>query len=220
MSLKYVIRDEKGLIKGVKYPQEMVRIVIEKYPNHSIAQCAEFSGFSRATVYKIARENGIEKSAEFKQKQITIFLKNGKNTRYKKGQTPPNKGKKQTEYMSAEAIERSKATRFKKGNLPHNHRPVGYERITRDGYIEVKTREIDVFELKHRLVWKQHHGAIPKGHNIQFKDGNPQNCTIENLYMIDRKNQMRENTIHNYPPDVKRAIRAVNKLEKIIKKIS
>jgi len=136
----------------------------------------------------------------------------------KKGQIAYNKGKKQIEYMSSDAIERSAETRFKKGNIPHNHKPVGHERISKEGYIEVKTRELNVFELKHRLVWEQHFGAIPKGFNIQFKDGNRQNCNIENLYMIDRKNQMRENTIHNYPEDVIKAIRIVSKLNKIINK--
>ena len=63
-----------------------------------------------------------------------------------------NKGRKQTEYMSEEQLAKTKATRFKKGHVPKNHKPVGYERITRDGYIEVKTAEPNVFELKHRLV--------------------------------------------------------------------
>lgn len=72
-----------------------------------------------------------------------------------------NKGRKQTEYMSEEQLAKTKATRFKKGHVPKNHKPVGYERITRDGYIEVKTAEPNVFELKHRLVWIEHNGEIP-----------------------------------------------------------
>ena len=42
--------------------------------------------------------------------------------------------------MTPEAIERTKATRFKKGDKPGNHRKVGSERITVDGYIEIKTK--------------------------------------------------------------------------------
>ena len=34
---------------------------------------------------------------------------------FPKGHVPRNKGKKQTDFMSAEAIERTKATRFQKG---------------------------------------------------------------------------------------------------------
>ena len=102
-----------------------------------------------------------------------------------------NKGRKQTEYMSDAQIEKTKATRFRKGHIPKNHKPVGHERITRDGYIEVKTAEPNVFEPKHRLVWVEYNGEIPSGYNIQFKDGNRQNASIENLYMISRSEQLK-----------------------------
>jgi hypothetical protein len=47
-------------------------------------------------------------------------LESGKAYRFKKGQLPVNKGKKQIEFMSIEAIKKTVATRFKKGNKPHN----------------------------------------------------------------------------------------------------
>jgi len=219
MALEYAVRDEKGWITGSKYPPEKAQIVLEKYPNHTIAECAEISGLSKAIVYKIARKNGIEKSEEFKQKQRENVLKHGANNRYTKGRIPENKGKKWDEFMSPEGQQKSLKTCFKKGNTPHNHRPVCSERINVYGYIEIKTQEPNVFELKHRVIWEQHNGAIPKGCNIQFKDGNRQNCAIENLYMISRENQVRENSIHNYPEDVKKAIRTVSKLSRTIKNI-
>ena len=57
---------------------------------------------------------------------------------YQKGRPPKNKGKKQTEYMSQEAMERTRGSRFKKGNVPHNTNYDGHERITKDGYIEIR----------------------------------------------------------------------------------
>ena len=42
------------------------------------------------------------------------------------------------------------------------------------------------FEHKHRLIWEQAHGEIPKGYIITFLDGNPQNCVLENLAMISQ----------------------------------
>jgi len=219
MFSKYILRDEKGKITGVAYPPEKVRIVIEKYPNHTIAECVEFSGLSKGVVYKIARKNGVEKSAEFKQKQIEQFLKVGENTRIKKGTVSHNKGKKQIEYMSQEAIDRSSVTRFKKGSIPANRKPIGSERIGKDGCIDVKVKHGSKWQFKHRIVWEQHYGAIPNGYNIQFKDRNTQNYAIENLYIISRKNQIRTNTIHNYPEDVKKAMRAVSKLKRTIKKL-
>ncbi len=37
---------------------------------------------------------------------------------------------------------------FAKGNVPPNHRPVGSERISKDGYIEVKVAEPKQVEIK------------------------------------------------------------------------
>ncbi len=112
-------------------------------------------------------------------------LNTGKTGRFEKGQIPFNKGKKG---MCAPGCEK---TWFKKGNMPHNSKPIGYERITKDGYIEVKVfdrpdreKGIKNFVPKHRLVWEQIYGPIPKGCKIFFLDGNRQNCDIENLALV------------------------------------
>lgn len=114
-------------------------------------------------------------------------INNGLTGRFKKGNVPFNKGKKG---VCAKGCEK---TWFAEGHLPHNTKPVGYERITRDGYIEVKVkmrpshpRCNDNFEFKHRLVWEEAHGPIPKGYFINFLDGDKQNCRIENLALVSR----------------------------------
>lgn len=138
-----------------------------------------------------------EFGTNFTVKQIKAYkarnkLSSGIKTTFKKGQVPFNKGMKQSDYMSAEAIERTKNTRFQKGQDPINWQPMGYERITRDGYTEVKVRdEKEVhstknFELKHRVLWKKHHGEIPESHIVIFKNGNPQDVRLENLMMVHR----------------------------------
>lgn len=120
-------------------------------------------------------------------------LSSGIKTTFKKGQVPFNKGMKQSEYMSAEAVERTKNTRFQKGQEPINWKLIGYERITRDGYTEVKVLDVKGvhstknFELKHRVLWEKHHGEIPEEHIVIFKNGDPQDIRIENLMMIPRK---------------------------------
>lgn len=130
----------------------------------------------------------------------------------KKGTTPPNKGKKQKEYMSKEAIERTKATRFQKGSIPPDAVPVGYERLDKDGYIYIKVEGKRKLVLKHRHIWEKHFGTIPKGNNIQFKDGNKHNCDIDNLYMISRGEQMKnENSASKNLPDSAVAVYLVGK---------
>lgn len=203
----------------------MIEELKELYPNTLSADLAKRFNCSLSAIYYQANKLGVKKTKEFIAETSRMHSSRpdhgGRKTRFKKGQTPPNKGKKQTEFMSQEAIERTKATRFKKGNIPPNHKPIGYERINRDGYIEVKVRDEKYtrnFELKHRYIWEKHFGPIPESHNVQFKDGNRQNCNIENLYIISRADQVStENTIHRYPAELKTAIRLTTKLKKQIK---
>ena len=112
-------------------------------------------------------------------------LNSGLTGRFKKGHTTFNKGLKQTDFMSDEAIERTKKTRFKKGLKSHNKKPLGSERIcTKDGYIIVKVGEPDAWKHKHRVVWEKVNGPIPEGHKIVFLDGDKNNISIDNLKIV------------------------------------
>lgn len=108
--------------------------------------------------------------------------------RFVKGQEPSNKGRPISEWMTPEAIERTKATRFKKNGIPRNTRPMGFERVNVDGYIEVKVRERpdaehkSCFDLKHRLVYERAHGVkLTSDDVIVFLDGDKSNCDPSNL---------------------------------------
>lgn len=135
---------------------------------------------------------------EITPSQVRAYAKNhklrtGRDTRFKPGHIPDNKGKKQTEYMSAEAIERTKATRFKKGQRSINWRPVGSTRITKDGYIEIKVKDPNIWKLMHRIVWEKENGQLKKDEAIVFLDGNKTNCDLSNLKKIRRKDLVRYN---------------------------
>lgn len=101
---------------------------------------------------------------------------------FPKGLVPWNKGKKGS--MSPEQYEKCKATMFKKGQVPQNHRPVGSERIDRDGYVLVKVAEPNKWRPKHRVLWEKVNGPIPKKHRLIFADGNRQNITLDNLILV------------------------------------
>ena len=109
-------------------------------------------------------------------------ISSGKTGRFEKGNTPYNKGKK----MSKELYEKCKPTMFKKGHIPKNHREIGSERITKDGYIEIKIADPDVWKLKHRLIYEKCYGEIPAGYSVIFGDGDKQNCNIDNLILVSR----------------------------------
>lgn len=108
-------------------------------------------------------------------------FKNGRDTRLKKGNKPFNKGQKGIYYPGMEK------TWFKKGNVPINHRPVGSERLSKDGYIEIKVKEPRTWRLKHNVIWESFHGLIPKNHVVIFLDQDKTNTDISNLKLITRR---------------------------------
>lgn len=128
--------------------------------------------------------------------QIKNFKGNNKiwsgvNTTFKKKHIPANKGKK----MSAGQYAKCKGTMFKRGHRPQNYRPVGSERINVDGYIEIKVKDPGTWKLKHRVIWEQYNGKIPKGMIVIFKDNNPLNCTVDNLLSISKDENLKMNRI-------------------------
>lgn len=111
----------------------------------------------------------------------------------KKGNIPFNKGKKWDDYLSEEQQKKCRKTTFKKGNIPTNHREVGSERLSKDGYIEIKVKEPNKWKYKHRLIYEKYYGKVPKGYNVIFLDGNRLNFNINNLIVISKH----ENLIMN-----------------------
>lgn len=107
-------------------------------------------------------------------------LSSGLTGYFEKGHTPHNKGNKG---VCGKGCER---TWFKKGYIPKNHRQVGSERTTVDGYVEIKVAEPNKWELKHRVIWEQHNGPVPKNYVVIFLDGNKLNIDINNLALITR----------------------------------
>lgn len=186
---------------------EMDTILKEKYPNHTAKEIVRILNISEPSVYNRAFFLGLKKDKEFIREVAKKNFENNENLKrkmFKKGQISHNKGKKQTEYMSAEAIERCRKTQFQKGHIPHNTLYDGAERITKDGYIEIRIKK-GKYVLKHRKIWEEHYGEVPKSHIIIFKDNNPQNCAIENLEMISRaENVIRNNNLPNYPRDLQK----------------
>lgn len=73
---------------------------------------------------------------------------------------------------------------FKKGCVPVTKKPIGYERITPEGYTWVKVAEPDIFRAKHRVIYEQHYGKIPPGHKVIFADGDKSNFNIDNLVLV------------------------------------
>lgn len=191
------------------WTQEEVAILEEMYSRKDIfaSDIATRLGRSVRQVYYKARALGLKRPWEAQSRggKIGTQSEAAKAHRFRKGATPANKGKK----MSSELYAKCAPTMFKKGRPSLNRRPVGSERVNVDGYIEMKIQEPNKWALKHRFVWEHFHGPIPEGHNIQFKDGNKENCSLDNLYLISRADQLKnENSLMaRYPEDIQKVIR-------------
>jgi hypothetical protein len=140
-----------------------------------------------------------------------VAEKNRLLSRYKPGQAAANKGKP----MPAHVYEKVRSTMFKKGSTPANTKYDGHERVSVDGYVEVRVSK-GKYVHKHKLMWEQAHGPVPKGFVITFKDGNRLHTELANYEMISMKENMLRNTIQRFPDELRSTIRLVNKLKKII----
>lgn len=158
---------------GMKYTDEMKQFILDNYKGRYNQELADL--FNQKFNTNIT-------SRMIKSYKANNKLNSGLTGKFRKGQTPHNKGKK----MPKEVYEKVKHTMFAKGNVPPNHRPVGSERISKDGYIEVKVAEPNKWRLKQRVVYEETKGKIPEGCPIIFLDGNKRNFDIDNLRCITR----------------------------------
>lgn len=149
----------------------------EHYPNTKIKDLAEIMGLSANSIEAKAFMFQLKKTPEFRSQvaqEGSVFHKNHQ---------PWNKGMKGLQMGGVQ-------TQFKKGNLPHNTRKDGDSSIREDRngkrheYIRVS---LGVWIEKKILVWKEHHGEIPKKMCIRVIDGDTMNTDISNLEMITMK---------------------------------
>lgn len=196
-----------------KWTQSELDYVRLNYSNNYTKDIAAAINRSERAVYQAAINLNIRKSPEF----IKISLEReaeklkllGANTRFKPGNISHNKGQK----MSKEVYEVVKVSMFKKGNEPHNMKYDGHERICAiDGYVYVRIAK-GKYVLKHRYIWEQHNGPIPKGNIIIFKDKNKYNLNIDNLQLITLRENMERNRITKYPKELQDLIKLNNKLK-------
>ncbi len=203
-------------MNGKEWTKEELEYLIKEYPNTKNIDLAKKLNRTYNSLTGKAYCLKLKKSKEYLQSELSgrNNVINNHKTRFKKGHKPFNKGKKGKEYLSTEAKSKKGKTRFKKGNVPENHRPLFSERITKEGYVIIKVEEPNKWQLKHRYIFEKEHGKIPKGMLLKFKDGNKQNITLDNLYLVSKKKNMAANTIHRYPTELKQTIRLTNKILK------
>ena len=186
-AIRSVLRNHKfrcgrkpGFVKGersVLFTKEQVAFIKEQYKTYSRNE--------------LTMEFNKKFKTDIRISQIVSFVHNqgincGRNGHFGKGHLSWNKGTK--------GLTSANSGSFTKGTVPPNWQPLGSERITADGYVEVKINEPNPYvpgqmtrwKLKHLYLWIKENGPLPAGHILTFLDGDKENCEPDNLMLISR----------------------------------
>lgn len=182
-------------------PQDefILRQLYRTTPNDELA---DLFGRQRKAIGLKARKMGLVKSEKVMKRSC-----------FKAGSQPFNKGRPASEWNPN--FKRCRATQFKPGHrggrAAELHQPIGAERISKDGYLELKVND-DLplqrrWEAVHRIVWREANGPIPHGHAVVFKAGkqtaDKSLLTQDRLELVSRAELMRRNSRHNrYSPEL------------------
>lgn len=188
-----------------------VAILIARYPDTPTDVLAKELGETVRRIYAKASHLCLRKSEAYLASEYARRIVRDTNvgcpTRFKTGQVPWNKGLRGVNFGG-------KKTQFQPGcmlgNAAKNYKPIGTQRITEDGYIEVKVNDGRPFKRRwralHVVEWERVNGPMPAGHALTFRDGNKLNIALDNLELLSRAELMLRNSYHNYGPEVARVV--------------
>lgn len=195
-----------------------------RYPNEPTAKVAEALGRSLGSVNNQAFILRLKKTAAYLASPAACRLRRGDNvgkaSRFKPGMTPWNKGKPGSTGLHPNC----RKTQFKRGCMAGaaqaKYRPIGTERIAKEGILERKVTDAGKtnrarqrrWVAVHRLVWLAERGPIPRGYIVVFRPGkkttDAAKITLDRLELITRAENMRRNSyLTRYPKEVSDLIR-------------
>lgn len=204
-----------------RFPHEPTKAVAHdlKRPWHLVAQKALALGLHKTRKYMATEAKRISREHALTNPRMIAG-------RFKKGTIPPNKGQRRPGWSAGRMAE----TQFKKGRPAreaHNYVPIGTEKIDpkRNALVRKVTDDPNVFPVLRwqpvaKLVWEAANGPVPEGHVVRFRDGMKtlvsDEITLDRLELVSLAENMRRNTIHNYPKEIADAMRARGVLNRVI----
>ena len=181
----------------IKYTKEIEEFIKENYETMKCKEMIEiiYKKFNlRLTlhgIYSFKSKKNLTSNTIWNKGTKGIMKSNSGS--FKKGHIPTTKGTK--------GIMKPNSGSFKKGHIPNNRKPIGSERLNRDGYIELKISNPDKWKLKHRVVFEKHYGDIPKNMIVIFLDKNKTNCDKDNLELVTKREHLIMNKKGYYSTD-------------------
>lgn len=189
------------------------------YPDFKADEVARCIGRSVGSVHRKAALLEIGKSEAFKSSFASGRIQAANTdprmlaTRFKPGHKTWNTGLK----GSTGTHENCRETQFKPGQKPHTTAPVGAYRINvTKGIPRLEQKTNDKPGPNHvrwipvtRLVWEQHHGPVPAGHIVIFKDSRLatvvlEEITVDKIICISRAQNAMRNSLYSKDHDLGR----------------
>lgn len=206
-------------------PQEDA-FICENLKKMSLTEIGENLGRHSGSIHGRMKRLGLSLPEDVKRKRIEESTKRvlevGKNSRFPKGHTPANKGKK----MEPETYQKCKPTMFKKGQLPANTKHFGkpylHTRTTKTGntektwYIQESTNKRSAYMTY--LCRKE--GINMKGKKPRLKPGfdHSRPPTLDDIDIISNRKNMQLNSFYRYPEPVRKLVQIKGVLTRQINK--
>lgn len=197
----------------------VIRMLYPDTPTDAIAAVIERS---ISSTWQRARKLGLAKDPAYLASEAAGRIRRGEHKGrrcwFKKGHVPANKGLRRPGWGPG----RMKSTQFKKGVRQgiavKLWKPIGTERVSKDGYRERKINNDFPLQRRwravHLLVWEAANGPLPRGHAVAFRNRDKADIRLDNLELITRAELMRRNTYHRYPQPIPKMIQLIGAVQR------
>jgi hypothetical protein len=205
------------------HPAELA-MILRQYPHMPTKVIAAMVERTPSAVYQVALRVGIKKSPEYLASPAACRLRRGDAVgapfRFPKGHVPANKGLRRKGWAPGRMAETQFKPGVRQGVAVKLYKPIGTERVSKDGYRERKVNDDLPLQRRwravHLIVWEAANGPVPKGHAIIFKNGDKTDIRLENLLCISRADNMRRNSYHRYPQPIPKLVQLRGALQRQI----
>lgn len=196
------------------WTEKEIKLLFKLYPKTETKKLEKVFKRTATAISQKAQALKLHKDPEFKKQMLQESIKrlqdSGKANRFKKGNRPWNDG------LAGKGIFKPNVGSFKKGNMPHTTRPVGSQRLDKEGYIIEKQEDGRWIRLQVK-EWEKHYGKIPPKHYLRLKVKDKTCTDINQMFVVSFKENIELNSINRYPSELRKIIITLAKFKKKIR---
>lgn len=210
-------------------------LLVREYANTTTSTLAKQMSRTESSVYQMALKLRLKKSAEYLASVDSGRIQRGRidprmqATQFKAGQKAWNEGIKGV----CGIHENCRRMQFKAGRPASeaaNYRPIGSERLSKDGYLERKvTDDPNIMPARrwvgvHRLVWEAANGPVPDHHVVCFLPGRrtaeAEKITLDALELVHRSELARRNHPRSRNPELAKLVQLKGAITRQVNRIA